>query len=70
MTERRKLNDVYHKPLTRGYVTIMGVIGSGKTREEVILKQKSPIEEYEYIEWRHHIGEQWKVLEPLTKEVE
>ena len=43
MTERRKLNDVYNIPFTNGYVTIMGVIGSGKTREEVVLKQKSPI---------------------------
>lgn len=61
--DRRKLNDVFTVPLTKGFMVIKGIIGSGKTREEVILKAKSDINSNDFINWRHHIGEQWKVVE-------
>ncbi|MDD4377755.1 MAG: hypothetical protein PHH48_06435 [Eubacteriales bacterium] len=62
MNDRRKLNDVYTKPCTRGFITIIGVIGSGKTREEVVLKERSAIDSTEVIEWMHMRGEQWKLI--------
>lgn len=62
MSERRKLNDVYTTPCTCGYISIYGVIGSGKTKESVLLKKYAPIRGTDEIEWKHRIGEQWKVL--------
>ena len=68
MTEdKRKLNDVFTVPRSRGCITIKGIIGSGKTREEVTLKAKSDINSTDVIYWRHHIGEQWKVVEHFTE---
>lgn len=54
-------------PLTIGFITIKGVIGSGKSREEVILKAKSEIHSSDVINWRHYIGEQWKVVKHFVE---
>lgn len=65
--DKRKLNDVFTVPRSRGYITIKGIIGSGKTKEEVVLKAKSDINSVDVIDWRHRIGEQWKVVEHFTE---
>lgn len=65
--DKRKLNDVFTLQHSKGYITIKGIIGSGKTREEVVLKTKSDINSTDVIDWRHHIGEQWKVVKHFTE---
>ena len=65
--DRRKLNDVFTKPCCFGIMTICGVIGNGKTREEVILKKHARIDGTDEIKWLHHRGEMWRNLKPLTE---
>lgn len=67
MTERRKLNNVYQIPCKPGYVSVRGEIGSGKTREDVLLVKYAPIDGVDLVTWYQRIGELWRVLEPLTK---
>jgi len=69
MTEQRKLNDVFTKPFTIGIITVWGVIGSGKTREEVLLQTEVPISESgtTVLQWRKHIGELWRNVELCIK---
>lgn len=68
MTERRKLNDVFTKPCTYGIITICGIIGSGKTREEVVLQKRAPIKGGDVVKWRHRRGEQWSKLKELVED--
>jgi len=66
ITERRKLNDVFTAPKTIGYMSIWGVIGSGKTREEVLLKKYAHIDGADVITWSHWRGELWRELKCLV----
>lgn len=62
--DRRKFNDVFTVPKSRGLVNICGVIGSGKTREEVVLQEGVEFEKAGgcLVEWSHRRGELWKVV--------
>jgi hypothetical protein len=68
MTERRKLNNVYMVPYTLGVVTIRGEIGSGKTREDVLLQKRADIKGDDFMTWWHRRGGQWSKLKGLVEE--
>jgi len=70
MTERRKLNGVFTTPKTIGYMSIWGVIGSGKTREEVLLKKYAHIDGTDVVTWNHLIGKSWKELECIVDHID
>lgn len=68
MIERRKLNDVYVTPCTGGYISIHGIIGSGKTKKTVLLKKYAPIEGTDVITWKDRRGELWRLLKHFVEE--
>lgn len=65
--DKRKLNDVYTTPCKPGYLSIYGIVGSGKTKETVLLKKYAPNGGTDRVAWNNRRGELWRVLEPLTE---
>jgi len=67
--DRRKLNDVFSSPIGNGGYNICGLIGSGKTRETVILNGNVDLNKVSLlvVTWRHYRGELWRNLKPLTE---
>lgn len=67
--DRRKLNDVFSRPIGNGGYNICGFIGSGKTQETVILNSNVDLNDVTSLvyDWRNHRGELWRNLKPLTE---
>lgn len=67
--DRRKLNDVFTVPQSKNNLTIRGVIGNGKTREEVVLQKNVELDKVDLcvVKWKHRIGEKWRTVEESTK---